>query len=611
MRRLGRFAVIGIAALVLLGLGASGSAQPAPVEASETTVTLTYGTYTIPGFSQPAPIYVECTNAPCTNGAPYKPCHDCYITSVTPELEADSDPTAGENWVVANYLSAPPARLHHMVLFNHAYTDPTCAGSSPFNALGDRWFASGDERGTLGFPAGYGYYIPPSDGLASNWWTMNVMIHNLSSQTQNFRLQMTFKYHPASDNLKPVRHLWLDQNNCDTSQYPVSAGYEDDHWVWTVGSAAGTADDIEGKIFEIGGHVHDEGTSVAATLMPLGSGTETLICASQGGYAAGSTFAPDPISTPNSPGPAHPANSLVASPSDPGYQGHIESMSGCITSTIIKVGDMIHLHTQYNADATIPDVMGIMGAWVYDNCPNLTNPTQEDLLDDGYPGNGVGDDFGDACDADADGDGMCNTTGVQGPGGTTCTGTDADDDGDGYGEDAESGTPVCAGSVNDDNFDDALTNDGCPAVGPAESTCTGAVDEDGDTFVNDGCPQSMTYSEGAFNIGTSGSARCGAGSAVNPSPSWPSDFVSGGIPNSTDKITITDLTSFIAPFRRLDTSPGAANFSARWDLVPGRGLFSQWIGINDLTALIAGPTGLPTMFGGNRAFNLPTACTGA
>ncbi len=587
MRKLGRFAIIGIAALVLLGLGASGPSQPA--QASETTVTLTWGTYTIPGFSQPAPLYTECTSPPCTNGAPYKPCYDCYITSVTPELEADSDPTAGENWVVANYLSTPPARLHHMVLFNHAYTDPTCAGNELFAALGDRWFASGDERGTLGFPAGYGYYIPPSDGLASNYWNMNVMIHNLSSQQQNFRLRMTFKYHPASDNLKPVRHLWLDQNNCSTSQYQVNAGYEDDHTSWTVGSAAGTADDIEGKIFEIGGHVHDEGTSVSATLMPLGSGTETLICASQGGYAAGSTFAPDTITTPNSPGPAHPANALVASPSDPGYQGHIETMSGCLTSTMIKPGDMIHLHTQYNADATIPDVMGIMGAWVYDNCPTLTNPTQADILDDGYPGNGVGDDFGDACDADADGDGMCNTTGVQGPGGATCAGTDAEDDGDGYGDDAEAGTPVCTGSVNDDNTDDAVVNDGCPG----------------------GPPQAGTYSEGAFNIGTGALARCGAGSAVNPSPSWPSDFVSGGIPISTDKVTITDLTSFIAPMRRLDTSPGAANFSARWDLVPGRGLFTQWIGINDLTALIAGATGYPAMFGGNRALNLTTVCTGS
>jgi hypothetical protein len=167
--------------------------------------------------------------------------------------------------------------------------------------------------------------------------------------------------------------------------------------------------------------------------------------------------------------------------------------------------------------------------------------------------------------------------------------------------------------INDDinpiDIGDSLVNDGCPAVGPAESVCTGSVDDDGDTLVNDGCPQSGTYSEGSFKIGTGGLDRCGAGTA-SPSPSWPSDFVSMGIPNSTDRITILDLTSFVAPTRRLDTEPSDGAFSARWDLVPGRGIFMNWININDLTALIAGSSGFPTMFGGARALNGPT-CTGA
>jgi hypothetical protein len=255
----------------------------------------------------------------------------------------------------------------------------------------------------------------------------------------------------------------------------------------------------------------------------------------------------------------------------------------------------------------IDDVMGIMGAWVYDNCPTLTNPTQADVLDDLFPFDGLGDDHGDACDRDADGDGVCDN-GTQGAGGLTCTGTDADDDGDGYSEDAESGTAVCAGMVNDDDSDDALVNDGCPAVGPAEAVCTGLADEDGDGRINDGCAQAGTYAEGAFKIGTGAMARCGAGSAVNPSPSWPADFVSEGTPDSTDRITITDVTSFLAPIRRLDTSPGDTDFIARWDLVPGR-TFTEWIAIDDLTSLIAGDTGFPTMFGGNRALSGP-ACTG-
>jgi hypothetical protein len=83
--------------------------------------------------------------------------------------------------------------------------------------------------------------------------------------------------------------------------------------------------------------------------------------------------------------------------------------------------------------------------------------------------------------------------------------------------------------------------------------------------------------------------------------------VSGGVPNSTNRVTITDLTSFLAPDRRLDTRPGQTFFSSRWDLVPGRGLFSNWIVINDLTSLLAASTGFPPMLSGAKAFGGP-AC---
>jgi hypothetical protein len=64
----------------------------------------------------------------------------------------------------------------------------------------------------------------------------------------------------------------------------------------------------------------------------------------------------------------------------------------------------------------------------------------------------------------------------------------------------------------------------------------------------------------------------------------------------------------LAPARRLDTSPGHAYFNMRYDLVPGRGMFSNWINISDVTALTAGETGHPPMFGGARALDGP-ACT--
>ena len=192
-------------------------------------------------------------------------------------------------------------------------------------------------------------------------------------------------------------------------------------------------------------------------------------------------------------------------------------------------------------------------------------------------------------------------------------GRELDSDGDGYTDVSESGAPLCLGNVNDDNQDDSSVNDGCPAVGGSESgaQCLNNTDDDADGYVNDGCPVAGALSEAQFNIGTNKFGRCGVGSQPNPSPSWPSDFVSGGIPNSTDKITITDLTSFIAPAasRHMGTSPGDPNFSSRWDVKPGRGAFSQWINVQDLTSLIAGPTGYPPMFNGAKAFGFPLACT--
>ena len=133
----------------------------------------------------------------------------------------------------------------------------------------------------------------------------------------------------------------------------------------------------------------------------------------------------------------------------------------------------------------------------------------------------------------------------------------------------------------------------CPTNG-----CDG-IDTDGDGYTD----------EAEFYIGTDAFGRCEVGGPKH-STDWPADLDSTTtVPDSREKITITDITSFLAPTYRLFTSPGDAAFSPRWDLIAGRTpVFSVQIAIDDLVALIAGPPANPPMFDGAKAFNGPV-CT--
>jgi glucose/arabinose dehydrogenase len=260
-----------------------------------------------------------------------------------------------------------------------------------------------------------------------------------------------------------------------------------------------------------------------------------------------------------------------------------------------------------------------------DNCPYVANAEQANV---------DGDAFGDACDTgDFDGDLFADDI-EYGCGSASDnvalvperTDTAADDDGDGSFNEAlpatalsfdcdrdgylgmsESGTPYCLNAINDDAFDgnqagpDISVNDGCPAYGVAESggSCgTDTFDNDYDLKVNDGCTLFANVSEASFKIGTSDQDPCG-------NNGWPANLYDNTNPPATvNELTIQDVLSFVSPDRRLDTSPGDALFSARYDLVPGKGILSKHINIQDILALLGGTTGAPPMFNGTRAFNL-------
>ena len=85
-----------------------------------------------------------------------------------------------------------------------------------------------------------------------------------------------------------------------------------------------------------------------------------------------------------------------------------------------------------------------------------------------------------------------------------------------------------------------------PSPTPVPTPTPSSVDSDGDG-----------WTDGAESlIGTHPGDPCG----VN---AWPADLV------PDNALSVQDLSSFVAPVRRLGTSLGHPDFSARWDLVPG------------------------------------------
>jgi len=134
------------------------------------------------------------------------------------------------------------------------------------------------------------------------------------------------------------------------------------------------------------------------------------------------------------------------------------------------------------------------------------------------------------------------------------------------------------------------------------------VDDDGDTQVDEALPAgSAAYDCDGDGYKGSAEAVIFAGAAQRDQDAcrtngWPADVVTD-TPETANKVTLADVQSFLMPVRRLNTSPGNANYHPRWDLVPG-GL-GEHINVQDMQNLAFV---FPPMLGGaTRAFNGP-AC---
>jgi hypothetical protein len=243
-----------------------------------------------------------------------KPCTNCFLLEFQPDL------------VYADGSSAnldTGMMLHHAVLFSAGRPDPTCGPNEPFpGKLGQRFFASGNERTPGVFPPGFGYYV---DG--GNWsGIFHVMNHGSAPRSVFFRVKVRWS-DAAAGGIRPLTPIWLDMNNCRTSEYAVPAGPSSSHWTWT--------SNLTGRILSTAGHVHDGGLRTTLSNQTTGQ----HICTSWAGWGKKAA-----------------------------YQGSIESMSGCTWDRVgtVKKGEVLDLESVYDSDKPVPDAMGIMMAFIYE-----------------------------------------------------------------------------------------------------------------------------------------------------------------------------------------------------------------------------------------------------
>jgi Stress up-regulated Nod 19 len=298
-----RFAVF-----VSLVAAASIVGFPAVAHASEQARVVRYGPFTIPAATDSDhPAMLTRLRL-----AVQRPCLDCFITSFTPDL-------VYEDGTEANLSTG--AMLHHFVLTSQFRSDATCSGTW-LGLAGERFFASGNERTAIDFPAGYGYRVRWYDS-----WNLLVDLMNHSTDAaKTVYVKITYTVRPSWESVKRLRPVWLDIDQCGDSEYSIPAEFSDTHWDWTV--------NVAGKVVAAIGHLHGHGVAIEAR-----NGVEEdseLICRSE-------------------------------SKLDPNDVHSVLSMSTCTGDplAVVRTGQTVRLHSMYQSSHPADDVMGIMLAYIH------------------------------------------------------------------------------------------------------------------------------------------------------------------------------------------------------------------------------------------------------
>lgn len=206
-------------------------AWPGAAQAAEQSLTFTTGPITIKSYF----------TAQGGVRAP-SPTVDGYVTGLNVEVID----TAG------NVLGPQDVMLHHVVFAKVARRDLTCGSFSGLPA--ERFYAQGEERYALSFPAGYGYVNGGGDV-----WGLVYMLMNHHKRTETVHIRYTVRY-VTGEQLTPLTPVWLDIRNCSADP------------VWDVPGTGGrgstsarTADyvtPLSGKLVAGGAHLHGGGVKL-------------------------------------------------------------------------------------------------------------------------------------------------------------------------------------------------------------------------------------------------------------------------------------------------------------------------------------------------------------
>jgi hypothetical protein len=262
-----------------------------------------------------------------------KPCTNCYVTNIQATLKyADGRPANIDTgqW------------LHHMLLASSARTDAICS-LSVMGLIGERFFASGNERTRARFPAGYGYPVGTWDS-----WTLVYDLMNASMAPSNVKIEMTYQWVPrTTPSMKPVRPVWLDVGPCGQADVPAGTGTYQFSRDWTVNRP--------GKVIGIGAHLHDGGTHLTVKNETAGQ----VVCTSVAGYGGPGYEDPE--------GAMDHGQGAGQSGSPPSTDGHghtdvdharlhLSSMTQCLAPTgdqpvaLLASGQRVSITAYYDAD---------------------------------------------------------------------------------------------------------------------------------------------------------------------------------------------------------------------------------------------------------------------